>query len=465
MAAGEELHSVSLVSRLFSQIGIVLALALTGCERLPTPEQSGELVIGIRVVPGFYQHDDGVEFGFEHDLAVAFAESQRLKPRFVTTADSYGLTELATQRRVHMVTVMPLGVSDLPYSQSIHTVGQVIAGQAEELGPENLDELPGQTVQVIAGSPLADVLRGLPTPPVVVEVPGVDEMGLLETVAQGRNTLAAVHEIYLDLASNFYPDLRPLLRLPGQVELGWAFTGPGATNLRAKADDFIAEARKNGTLARLHDRYFGHIKRITNVGAAQFIEDIQTKLPNFRRDFQTAEELTGIDWRLLAALAYQESRWDPLATSYTNVRGMMMLTEDTADHLGVKNRLDAAESIRAGARYFLELAEQVPASTPYPDRLWLALSAYNLGMGHFRGGLAIARSMKRDPDSWYEMKQVLPQLARPHIYARLKSGRARGGEAVIMVENIRTYFDVLSRFEAPHTTPFPRKAIGPLKPR
>ena len=134
---------------------------------------------------------------------------------------------------------------------------------------------------------------------------------------------------------------------------------------------------------------------------------------------------------------------------------MMMLTEDTADYLRVKNRLDAGESIRAGARYLAELVEQVPVTAGYPDRLWLALSAYNLGMGHFRGARAMAAKFKRDPDVWYEMKQVLPQLARPEVYARLKSGPARGGEAVIMVENIRSYYDVLCRFEAPHASAYP----------
>jgi hypothetical protein len=101
-----------------------------------------------------------------------------------------------------------------------------------------------------------------------------------------------------------------------------------------------------------------------------------------------------------------------------------------------------------------ELVEQVPASAGFPIGLWLALSAYNLGMGHFRGARAIAQKLKRDPDVWYEMKQVLPQLARPEIYARLKSGAARGGEAVIMVENIRSYYDILCRFEAAHASPY-----------
>jgi membrane-bound lytic murein transglycosylase F len=355
---------------------------------------------------------------------------------------------------------MPLGNGSLQFSTPIRTVTQWVIGHDDVLGPQRLTDLAGRTVEVMAGSPLADTLRGLDekSRPQVVEVPGVDEMELLARVAEHKAELVAVHEIHLDLGVNFYPELIPLLQLPGKLEIGWAFGGEGAAALRARADAFIAAARADGTLARIHDRYFGHIKRINATGIAQFLDDTKIKLPNWRRHFQSAQDLTGIDWRLLAALAYQESHWDPLATSPTGVRGMMMLTEDTADHLRVTNRLDAQESIRAGARYLAELVEQVPASAKHPDRLWLALSAYNLGMGHFRGARAIAKRMKRDPDIWYDMKQVLPQLARPEIYARLKSGAARGGEAVIMVENIRSYYDILSRFEPPHASPYPAQS-------
>jgi len=126
-----------------------------------------------------------------------------------------------------------------------------------------------------------------------------------------------------------------------------------------------------------------------------------------------------------------------------------MLTEDTADRMQVNNRLDPKESIAAGARYLADLMEQLPAGIKGPDRQWLALAAYNLGMGHLNGARQFAPGLKRDPDSWYDMKKVLPLLSRPEYYGRLKSGRARGGEAVIMVENVRTYYDILSRFEPP----------------
>ena len=180
---------------------------------------------------------------------------------------------------------------------------------------------------------------------------------------------------------------------------------------------------------------------------ARFIERMQSVLPAYRVLFHAAQASTGIDWRLLAALAYQESQWEPLAASPTGVRGMMMLTGDTADRLGVSNRLDAAQSIRAGAEYLSDLRDSLPSTVREPDRLWLALAAYNLGMGHLNGARHIAKTRRADPDSWYEMKKVLPLLAQPQYYTRLKSGRGRGGEAVIMVENIRVYTDILNHHE------------------
>ena len=443
------------MSKLLRLISCLALAALAACGRIEPPEDEGRLVVAILETPAFFQREGTVASGFEHDLVTAFADSLGLKAHFINAADLYDLNDMALAGRVHLAASMPIGNYTLEYSAPIRTMTQWIVGHSDALGPNQLTDLVGRSVEVTAGSPLADILRGLDekTRPRVIEMPGINEMDLLTRVAERKTELAAVHEIHLDLGINIHPELSPRVQLPVTLEFGWAFGGEGAAALRAKADAFIAAAHADGTLARIHDRYFGHIKRINAAGIAQFLDDTRTKLPNWRRHFQSAQDLSGIDWRLLAALAYQESHWDPLATSRTNVRGMMMLTEDTADHLGVKNRLDAQESIHAGARYLAEIVEQIPDAQA-PDRLWLALSAYNLGMGHFRGARSIAKSMKRDPDVWYEMKQVLPQLARPEIYARLKSGPARGGEAVIMVENIRGYYDILTRFEPAYSSPY-----------
>ena len=236
------------------------------------------------------------------------------------------------------------------------------------------------------------------------------------------------------------------------VASGWAFPDSGGALLE-KAEAFLERMRREGTLERLVDRYFGHVHRLSADDIERFLEKMHNVLPRYRRHFVDAQEIHGLDWRLLAALAYQESQWDPLATSYTNVRGMMMLTEDTADRLRVADRLDPRQSILAGARYLAELKEQLPPEVAEPDRTWLAMAAYNLGMGHLNGARFIAPLVKRDPASWFEMKQVLPLLAKPEYYSRLKSGAARGGEAVIMTENIRNYYDLLRRFEQPAVNP------------
>ncbi len=183
---------------------------------------------------------------------------------------------------------------------------------------------------------------------------------------------------------------------------------------------------------------------------SKFLGRTETMLPKLRKHFHTAQALSGLDWRLIAAVAYHESQWEPEATSPTGVRGIMMLTEETADHLGLSNRLDPRESIIAGARYLNTLKDLQGNHVQEPDRTWLALASYNIGPGHFNAARTLAKQLKADPTAWYEMKRILPLLAQPKYYERLKSGRARGGEAVILVENIRSYYDILVRHEPPY---------------
>jgi membrane-bound lytic murein transglycosylase F len=391
--------------------------------------------------------------GFESDLLQAFAAELKVKLRLVPVRGSREMRALLSERKVHFAAALPVEQSsEVSFTEPLHVARQLIVRQADAMGPDALEDLAGHTVEVVPDSPLDGVLRALRPPVTVAEVDEANDIDLLARIADGKTELVATDSAHFDVAVNFYPDVEVALELAGTVDYAWAFPRDNE-ELRGKADAFIARIRADGTLARIRDRYYGHIKRVVPGNMTQFLIAMQTRLPHYRADFQQAQRLTDIDWRLLAALAYQESNWDPFATSPTGVRGMMMLTEDTADYLHVRNRLDAHESILAGARYLAEIMEAIPEDAPEPDRTWLALAAYNLGMGHFNGARAIAKGLKRDPDSWYEMKKVLPLLARPQYYQRLKSGRGRGGEAVIMVENIRNFYNVLSRFEKPPVAP------------
>lgn len=432
---------------------LMVGLLLAACGNDRYDKQPGEMLVGVLDDPVFYQPaaDGREEGGFEFDLLKAFAESQQKTLRVVTARNPGQLRDLLRHRTIDFVAGVPLQDDDqLRFTTPLREARPLIVQHADSLPIFDAATLAGKTIEVLSGTVQASALRELQLdPPLVVEHPrATNGIELLQRISEYRSELAATDSIRFDLAVNFYPDLIVAQELPGKVGFTWAFR-PDDEELRVAADTFVKAALADGTIARARDRHFGHYKRINPIGATQFLEDMRKLLPHYRHLFHEAQTATGLDWRLLAALAYQESKWDPLATSYTNVRGMMMLTEETADRLGVSNRLDPWQSIMAGARYLVELKSRLPAAVPEPDRLWMALAAYNLGYGHLNGARQFAVGMHRDPNSWYDMKKVLPLMAKPEYYERLKAGRARGGEAVILVENVRTFYDILVRFEEP----------------
>jgi membrane-bound lytic murein transglycosylase F len=166
--------------------------------------------------------------------------------------------------------------------------------------------------------------------------------------------------------------------------------------------------------------------------------------------FVAAQEATGIDWRLLAAISYQESQWDPGATSETGVRGFMQLTEDTARHLGVSDRLDPRQSVLAAARYLHDLKEKMPRRIAEPDRTWFALAAFNIGLGHLEDARVQAQRDRLDPDRWRDVRRTLPLLALPEYYEKARLGYARGGMPVAFVDRVRAYYDILLRTQDAH---------------
>ncbi len=173
-------------------------------------------------------------------------------------------------------------------------------------------------------------------------------------------------------------------------------------------------------------------------------------MPQYRGLFHDAQERTGIEWRLLAAIAYQESQWDPAATSETGVRGFMQITEDTAKRLGIRNLLDPAENVLGAARYLRELKDKLPSRITEPERTWMALAAFNIGLGHLEDARILAQKQKLNPDLWTDVKKVFPLLALPEYFGQAKLGYARGGMPVAFVDRVRAYYDVLLAQEQPH---------------
>jgi membrane-bound lytic murein transglycosylase F len=153
--------------------------------------------------------------------------------------------------------------------------------------------------------------------------------------------------------------------------------------------------------------------------------------------------LSGIDWRLLAAIGYQESHWRSHAVSPTGVRGIMMLTQATAKYVDIENRMDPESSINGGARFYARQTERLPDTVSEPDRTWMALAAYNVGYNHLKDARQIVEWQGGDPDTWVDMSKALPLLARQKWYSRVQYGYARGWEPVLYVNNIRRYYNIM----------------------
>jgi membrane-bound lytic murein transglycosylase F len=442
---------------------IGLSLLLSGCNpSSPLPDWSaGKLVV---VVP---QHTQGAEVEFERSLVALLGDFLHTKIVLLPESTDNIAATLQTHRAHLAAAPMRSAPShpSLRFGPTYQSVREQMVCNNSAPTPRTLADLSGKRLAVASGSAqLAALQEAQQNFPALrwQSRARSNTLQLLSEVSEEKLDCAVANELQFTDARNYAPNLVAAFDIAPPSRLAWAFPKDADPLLIKQIEAFFAKLQREHTLQRLLDHYYGHNNRLTQVDAAAFISAIQTVLPHYRTMFEEAGTITGEDWRLLAALAYQESQWDPLATSYTNVRGMMMLTEETADRMELDNRLDARTNIIAGARYLVLLKEQLPERIHEPDRTWLALAAYNQGLGHLEDARVLTDRAKQNPDSWLDVKKWMLRLNQEEIYDTVKHGYARGGEAVALVENIRNYHAILRRLE-PDRPSLTAKLTKPLR--
>ncbi len=269
----------------------------------------------------------------------------------------------------------------------------------------------------------------------LAQVSSLGSVALLEQVAGGEVpcTLAERHQI--ERARQRMPMLKVGASVGPPGGIGWVLRKMRDDSLSQQVDRFMLKARSSGLLAQLRLQERGLRKRFDVVDLRGFQLAMATKLPLYEDYFRRAGASHGIDWRLLAALGYQESRWNPRAISPQGARGLMMLMAPTARQVGISNRLDPHQSITASARYLARLRDDFGDAVPEPDRTWLAVAAYNLGPNKLARARQSVRASGGNPDRWVEVRQALPAYL----------GRGTGAwEPVFHVEGVRRYFALLS---------------------
>ena len=444
---------------------------------LPPPDAAQELIVLIRPGPAFYfPGPDGTLAGFDVDLARQFAAEKKLPLKFALADSAAQVIAAIAKGEAHIgagglyrplaspnagTTAAPAAApapgarqeaADLTWTTGFATAQPVLIYNRDGYRPANWRDLDGETVAFVADAGFESEIAAVRDahPGIQWESLALPSVaGLISQVSDGTVSYAIVGSLAASLARNIYLDFDVAFPAGGKREIAWAVP-PRFVDLQQELDRFLARLQRDGTLARLADRYMPDPGQIQRIDAGMLQERVHTVLPQYLPLFHDAQEKSGIEWRLLAAIAYQESQWDPAATSATGVRGIMQITEDTAKHLGISDLRDPAQNVAAAARYLRDIKAKLPERIHEPDRTWLALAAFNIGLGHLEDARILAQRQKLDPDLWSDVKKVLPLLAIPEYHQQAKLGYARGGMPVAFVDRVRGYYDVLLAQAPPH---------------
>ncbi len=431
---------------------MALGLVLAGCDEpdsLAAIRSSGTLVVlSENSSHGYYQYQDQSR-GFEYELARAFAGYLGVRLQVVTPPQEKRLAFLS-QGSAQMIAaglhVTEAGRDFLDYSVPYRLVQQELVVNRFSRKIRTPKDFEGLNIHVRKGSFFEYLLRqeagNFPPFTVVAHPEGEQELFLEDVNDRHMEATVADHQVAL-LARRYYPDIHPAFSFPGESPLAWAVK-KGDRKLLAEINRFLVLARKNGTIERIWNRYYRDLEDFDYLEMKRFHRHVKTRLPQYKDAFVDAARKNGFDWRLLAAVSYQESRFDPHAESTTGVQGLMQLTGAAAAEMGVGNRLNPRENLRAGAAYLRKLYDRFP-EVPEPDRLFLALASYNAGYGTVLEARRLAQKKGLDPDRWADLCKTLTILRSGKRYEAMADGFSPGPAPVRYVRRVLTYYEILAR--------------------
>ncbi|WP_193331249.1 membrane-bound lytic murein transglycosylase MltF [Pseudoalteromonas ulvae] len=435
---------------------IVLLLSLVvliSCSKQETPtqlqkiNQQNKIRIGFLVGQSTYYLSGDGEEGFEYELAAAFADFLGVELEVVPF---FSLSDLFPRLNNNNIDIVASGLTinknrleSFRFAPEYRSISQKLVFKQGNVRPRNFAQIKGN-LTVLAKSSHVDSLRKAQlrfNDLTWLETDEMDEAELLQQVIDGEVDYTIADSNTLALFRRYHPELSIGFSVTRSDPVAWMLKKDNDDSLYALLVEFFGEAQQTGLIHELEEKYFGHVRQFNYINTLSFINSVKTTLPKYQPWFE--EYALDLDWRLLAALSYQESMWDPKAKSPTGVRGIMMLTRPTAKHVGVTNRLEPEQNIKGGAIYLSRLLSRIPDRIPSPDNLWFALAAYNVGWGHVNDARILTQKDGADADKWAEVKKRLPLLIKKRYYRTTKYGYARGDVAVTYVDNIRRYYDTL----------------------
>ena len=413
--------------------------------RIAAIQERGELHVSTILSPLTYTTVNGKDYGLDYELAQQFADYLGVKLKITVRQNISQLFDDLDHGDADMLAAGLVynseRVQNYQAGPTYYSVSQQLVYRVGSPRPRSLGTLTAGQLTVAPGQVVINDLQSLKEKTFPELSWNVDEkrgsVDLMQAVIDGKLSYTIADSVAIGLFQRVHPELAVALDVTDEQPVTWFSLKDNDNTLSAAMLDFFNNMNEDGALARLEEKYLGHGDDFDYVDTRSFLRAVDNVLPDLRPLFE--KHASEIDWKLLAAISYQESHWDPQATSPTGVRGLMMLTKNTAQSLGLSDRTDAEQSISGGMRYLQDMMTKVPDSVPQEEKFWFALAAYNMGYAHMLDARALTAKQKGNPDSWADVKQRLPLLSQKPWYSKLTYGYARGHEAYAYVENNRKY--------------------------
>jgi len=402
----------------------------------------------------YFYSADGTEAGFEHDLIIAFAKARNYKVNFIVKHSIKEVIEALEKAEGH-IAAAGLTQTDARRKEFLLTPGyydvqeQIVCGYNKK--PTNLEDLKKYKIEIITKSSYVESMQALKKENPFLkwtENEGYTTEHIFNKIDKKKIDCTVADSNIIAINRRYFPHIHVAFPVSEMRSLAWMLPKKSSSfKLSNEITQWMIKFKKSKKYAQIKDRYFAHTEFFDYVDLSVYHKRIKTLLPKYIDSFKRGAKKYGLDWRLLAAQAYQESHWNPRAKSPTGVRGMMMLTLPTAKELGVTNRLNYRHSIEGGAKYMKNLIRRTSDGVKAKeDRYKFALAAYNIGMGHVFDAIRLGKNIDKNPYTWVNMKKILPLLAERKYYKKLRYGYARGSEPVKYVRRINNYYDILRQY-------------------
>jgi membrane-bound lytic murein transglycosylase F len=427
---------------------LVVALAFQSVDRsLDKIKKRGFVVLITTNGPTTYYLYREDEMGFEFDLAKAFADYLGVELKVVVAEWDEVFPLLRRERGDFIGAGLSTGNEyDMPisFSRPTFTIQHAVITHKDGPKPEDVEALEDEVIHIRSGTSEEEKLQELVDKGHNLKVKPYDSVPTEELISwvAGKKIRVTVSKSNLALLSRrYYPDIRVSFTLDESKHLGWAVRGRDKKLLRT-INRFFGEIEKNGLYQKIYEKYYSYIEIFDYLDIKAFHRRIETRLPRYQGIIERTAEEYGFDWRLIAAIIYQESHYRPRARSHTGVRGLMQLTLKTARDMGIENRLDPGQSVSGGVKYLKQLYDRYDDIDGW-DRMLITLASYNVGPGHIADARKLAMEQDLDPNQWTSIAKVLPLLSYKRYYKRAKHGYCRGSEPVEYVKRIVLYYDIL----------------------